>query len=89
MNLPQDKPGASPEAIHLPARDGRNAGHWWQHEQAYERYDYLYQSSELEEWVPRIHDLARGADRLFITFNNHYQGQSITNARMMQRLLQD
>jgi uncharacterized protein YecE (DUF72 family) len=21
---------------------GRNAGNWWQHEQAYERYDYLY-----------------------------------------------
>ncbi len=40
-------------------QSGRNAGHWWQHEQAYERYDYLYQASELEEWVPRIHCLAR------------------------------
>jgi uncharacterized protein YecE (DUF72 family) len=68
---------------------GRNAGSWWQHEQAHERYDYLYQESELEEWAPRIRDLARGADRLFLTFNNHYKGQSITNARMMQRLLQD
>jgi len=67
---------------------GRNAGHWWQHEQAFERYDYLYQASELQEWAPRIHDLAQGADRLFITFNNHYKGQAITNARMMQRLLQ-
>jgi len=67
---------------------GRNAGHWWQHEQAYERYDYLYQEPELEEWALRIHSLAQGADRIFVTFNNHYKGQSITNARMMQRMLQ-
>jgi uncharacterized protein YecE (DUF72 family) len=67
---------------------GRNAGHWWQHEQAYERYDYLYQESELQEWVPRIYSLAQGADRIFVTFNNHYKGQSITNDRMMQRMLQ-
>lgn len=68
---------------------GRNAGRWWQHEQAYERYDYLYQEPELDEWVPRIHSLAQGADRIFVTFNNHYKGQAITNARMMQRMLQD
>jgi uncharacterized protein YecE (DUF72 family) len=67
---------------------GRNAGNWWQHEQAYERYDYLYQEPELEEWVPRIHSLAQGADHVFVTFNNHYKGQSITNARMMQGMLQ-
>jgi uncharacterized protein YecE (DUF72 family) len=67
---------------------GRNAGNWWQHQQAYERYDYLYQESELQEWVPRIHSLAQGADRLFVTFNNHYKGQAITNARMMQKMLQ-
>ena len=67
---------------------GRNAGNWWQHEQAYERYDYLYQEPELQEWVPRIHSLAQGADRIFVTFNNHYKGQSITNARMMQKMLQ-
>jgi len=67
---------------------GRNAGNWWQHEQAYERYDYLYQEPELQEWIPRINNLARGADRIFVTFNNHYKGQSIINARMMQRLLQ-
>lgn len=67
---------------------GRNAGRWWQHEQAYERYDYLYRESELEEWLPRIRNLAVGAERLFITFNNHYKGQAITNARMMRMLLQ-
>ncbi len=66
---------------------GRNAGNWWRHEQAYERYNYLYRVSELEEWVPRIRSLAQGAERLFITFNNHYQGQSVANARMMQMIL--
>ncbi len=35
-----------------------------------------------------VHCLARGADRIFVTFNNHYKGQAITNARMTQRMLQ-
>ena len=67
---------------------GRNAGHWWEHDKAYERYDYLYKEPELQEWVPRINSMAQGADSIFLTFNNHYKGQSITNARLMQRMLQ-
>ncbi|GAI79724.1 unnamed protein product, partial [marine sediment metagenome] len=30
---------------------------WWQHEQAYERYDYSYTPEELSEWVPKIRKL--------------------------------
>lgn len=67
---------------------GCNASKWWEHEQAYERYDSLYQEPELQEWVPRIQSLSQSADYIFVTFNNHYKGQSITNTRMMQRILQ-
>ena len=36
---------------------GRNAAKWWQHEQAYERYDYTYPKEELDEWTPKIQKL--------------------------------
>ncbi|MDI3298537.1 MAG: DUF72 domain-containing protein [Bacillota bacterium] len=62
---------------------GRNAAKWWSHEAAYERYDYLYRAEELEEWLPRVRELAAGSGRLFVAFNNHYQGQAVVNARML------
>jgi uncharacterized protein YecE (DUF72 family) len=66
---------------------GRNAAKWWRHEHAYERYDYLYSESELEEWVPKIRALAEETDRVYVFFNNHYEGKAGQNARMMARLL--
>ena len=38
---------------------GRNAAKWWRHEQAHERYDYLYNEEELKGWVPKVTDLKR------------------------------
>lgn len=66
---------------------GRNAARWWQHEAAYERYDYLYSEDELREWVPGIASLAGRAERLFVAFNNHYQAKAVVNARMLRGLL--
>jgi len=66
---------------------GRNAAKWWQHEQAYERYDYLYSEDELAEWVPRIEELAGETERTYLFFNNHYEGKAGQNAQMLARLL--
>jgi uncharacterized protein YecE (DUF72 family) len=66
---------------------GRNAAKWWQHEHAYERYDYLYTEDELAEWVPRIRDLAESTERTYLFFNNHYEGKAGQNAQMMAQLL--
>jgi uncharacterized protein YecE (DUF72 family) len=33
---------------------GRNQEQWWDHKEAYERYNYRYQQRELFEWVPVI-----------------------------------
>ncbi|MBI3945943.1 MAG: DUF72 domain-containing protein [Armatimonadetes bacterium] len=66
---------------------GRNAQKWWRHEEAWERYDYLYSETELREWVPRIHDVARQTQETYAFFNNHYQGQAGRNARMLMQLL--
>lgn len=66
---------------------GRNAKKWWKHEQAYERYDYLYAEDELREWISKIEQLAESTDRLFVFFNNHYEGKAGENARMLAGLL--
>lgn len=68
---------------------GRNAGAWYDHDQAWERYDYLYSEQELEEWVPRLLDIGRRAKRTYVVYNNHPRGQSAQNADAMRRKLAD
>ncbi len=33
---------------------GRNGQSWWEHENAFQRYDYMYKQEELAEWIPRM-----------------------------------
>jgi len=66
---------------------GRNSDKWWQHEQAYERYDYSYTPEELGEWVPKIRKLANVAEKTFIFANNHWRGQSVGTIRQLRLML--
>lgn len=66
---------------------GRNAEKWWHHEHAWERYNYLYSAEELQEWVPKIQQLADQTDKTYVFFNNHYQGKAGHNAAQMAELL--
>ncbi len=66
---------------------GRNKKKWWQHEQAYQRYDYLYSEEELQEWVPRIKQIAGKTTDQYIFMNNHYRGKAAKNALMLMKLL--
>lgn len=68
---------------------GRNAQKWWQHDQAWERYDYTYDREELTEWVPKIRRLAADADVVYCYANNHWEGQSVGTARQLGLLLQE
>lgn len=63
---------------------GRNYEKWFAHEEAWERYNYLYTQEELEPWVGRIEALAQGTDVYAIT-NNHFRGQAIVNAIDLKR----
>lgn len=65
---------------------GRNAAKWWRHDEAWERYDFLYSEAELAQWVPRVRAVAEGANRAFIAFNNHPRGQAVQNARTFRAL---
>ncbi|HBV98409.1 MAG: hypothetical protein JL50_20230 [Peptococcaceae bacterium BICA1-7] len=66
---------------------GRNSEKWWNHKESYERYDYLYSKEELAEWVPGISGLARRAETVYVSMNNHYRGQAVVNGRMLRDML--
>ncbi len=66
---------------------GRNAARWWRHAEAWERYDYLYTEDELAPWIGKIRALESQSTTTFVFFNNHAGAQSVTNARMLRRLL--
>jgi uncharacterized protein YecE (DUF72 family) len=66
---------------------GRNAEHWWDHEQAWQRYDYTYRDEELKEWVPGIRRLASEVPLVLVYANNHYRGQSVVAGNRLKQLL--
>ena len=66
---------------------GRNKEKWWQHEHAYERYDYTYSPEELEEWIPKIRNLDQTAEKTFVFANNHWRGQAVSTIRQLRMML--
>lgn len=66
---------------------GRNSEKWWQHDKAYERYDYSYTPEELSEWLPRIRKLNSTAENTFIFANNHWRGQAVSTIRQLRTML--
>ncbi|MBU4449859.1 MAG: DUF72 domain-containing protein, partial [Actinobacteria bacterium] len=66
---------------------GRNGKCWWEHEKAYQRYDYMYSQDELQEWIPRIKEINNNTKKSFIYFNNHYKAKAAKSALMFLDLL--
>jgi len=54
-----------------------------------ERFRYLYDREELEEWVPRIARAATSARETHVLMNNCYANYGSTNAREIAKLLGD
>jgi uncharacterized protein YecE (DUF72 family) len=54
-----------------------------------ERFRYLYDEDELEEWVPRVREAAAQTTQTHVLFNNCYANYGATNALMLAELLQD
>jgi len=69
---------------------GRNRGTWHARTaSAADRFDYLYEPAELEEWSKPIHQLAQDTERTFVMFNNCKYDYAPTNARQMAEILAD
>jgi uncharacterized protein YecE (DUF72 family) len=70
---------------------GRNYEHWFGgHEDAAQRYDYLYTAEELAPWVERIRSLGAtdGVNDVYVITNNHYEGKGPANALMLRAMLE-
>jgi uncharacterized protein YecE (DUF72 family) len=52
-----------------------------------ERFRYLYDESELNEWVPRIRETAKEVPEVHVLMNNCYANYGTTNAREIAALL--
>jgi uncharacterized protein YecE (DUF72 family) len=67
---------------------GRNMAMWnAKTEAASDRFKYLYNDHELQEWVPHVRELAREAETVHVLFNNNYEDWGMRNARRMAQLL--
>ncbi len=67
---------------------GRNVDNWEKKGiSAAERFRYDYSRRELEEWVPRIQDMAESADTVHALMNNCYSDYGIRSARQLGELL--
>jgi uncharacterized protein YecE (DUF72 family) len=76
------------DAIAVVRMHGRNADTWNKRvKTAAERFEYLYKRDELEEWVPRVRDLASDAREVHVLMNNCYRDYGVRNAREIGELL--
>jgi uncharacterized protein YecE (DUF72 family) len=62
---------------------------WWQHREAWERYDYSYSDDELQEWIPKINQLDEESPLTLVYMNNHWQGQAVGTARQLRMLMEE
>jgi uncharacterized protein YecE (DUF72 family) len=69
---------------------GRRSELWGARDaQVVEKYRYLYDREELEDWLGVILELSEQTERLHIVFNNCYANYGTTNALEMTGMLLD
>jgi uncharacterized protein YecE (DUF72 family) len=68
---------------------GRNAEQWWEHDQAEDRYNYLYSASELAPIAEAAKDAATSGRRVLMYFNNHFSAKAVANAIILRHQLGD
>ena len=68
---------------------GRNSEAWWSGDpgSGRDRYDYRYNSEELDFWARKVLKLAGDVREMFVFFNNCHEGQAVDNAVMMRNML--
>jgi uncharacterized protein YecE (DUF72 family) len=58
-------------------------------EKSSERFDWMYTSEELEEWVPELGRLAGEADEVYAMFNNNRDDFAPRSALILRGLLDE
>jgi uncharacterized protein YecE (DUF72 family) len=63
---------------------GRNVKNWWRHDNAEDRYDYLYSRDELEPFVDIANAVRALVKKMYLYTNNHFAAKSVANALMLK-----
>ncbi|MSO48459.1 MAG: DUF72 domain-containing protein [Acidobacteria bacterium] len=66
---------------------GRNADAWWSHEQAEDRYNYLYSPAELEPFAVAAAEAAQTGRKVMAFMNNHFSAKAVANAAVLRSQL--
>ncbi len=77
------------ESFHYVRLHGRNAAEWWEHEQAEDRYNYLYSEPELAPFAETTRQARALVRKAYLYLNNHFAAQAVANAAMLRHLLDD
>ncbi|MGE3277441.1 MAG: DUF72 domain-containing protein [Vicinamibacterales bacterium] len=66
---------------------GRNASAWWTHEAAEDRYDYLYDETELTPFAETLKRARALVKKAYLYLNNHFAAQAVADATMLRDLV--
>ena len=68
---------------------GRNAAQWWDHEEAEDRYNYLYSPAELAPIAQKAREARALVKKVYLYLNNHFSAQSVANATTLRKMLDE
>ncbi len=96
VDEPQVGSGSVPTVLEVTSQDlliarfhGRNAATWYKKvAKTADRFNYLYSDDELQEWVPRLAELAPQAKEIHALFNNNMADYAVRNAMQFRSFLQ-
>lgn len=81
-------PEATSRALSIVRFHGRNTDTWeTKVAQASQRFRYLYDETELREWLPMIRAISEQTEEVHLVFNNCYGNYGTTNALEMAGML--
>jgi len=98
VDAPQIGSGTVPPTVAVTSKrlavvrfHGRNRAKWYVKgaTSTAERFDYLYSTTELAEWVPRIREVATQVEEVHLLTNNNQQNYAVVNAYDLAELLQE
>ena len=92
VDMPQGYRDSIPPVVAATAPDlsvVRMHGHSdkWTSKDIHERFGYHYTERELEEWAPKVRELAQQTETTHVLFNNCYRDYAQTNAQQLAELL--
>lgn len=87
-SIRQDLKGGPSDLYYLRLH-GRNAGQWWDHAEAEDRYNYFYSGAELEPIAAKVRDIRAMVKKAYLFLNNHFSAQSIANAVTLKKMLDE